>query len=140
MKIKKSSILKNNDSGFSLTELMVVIILIGILAALAIPRFTSVTTKAKMTEAKMMLRQVYVLADAYHYEHDAYSDNLEAMGFEQQPLIKDGGSARYFIEIFEASDTSFLALATSVVDFDKDGIFNVWEVNQDGIIKQKTQD
>ena len=41
------------------------------------------------------------------------------------------GNANYRIEIVEAGETGFKAQAISVVDFDKDGQFNVWEIEQD---------
>lgn len=46
------------ESGFSLTELMVVLVIIGVLVLLALPRLLPVVTKAKTTEAKLMLKQV----------------------------------------------------------------------------------
>jgi type IV pilus assembly protein PilE len=129
-----------DDAGFSLTELMVVIVVIGILAMIAIPRFLNVTTEAKMTEAKMMLRQVQTLQQAYFYGHDAYAADLAALGFEQTPLQSDGGTARYRIAIEQADAAGFLATATAVVDFDRDGVFNVWEVSAQGDIRLRTPD
>jgi type IV pilus assembly protein PilE len=129
-----------DESGFSLTELLVVIVIIGILASLAIPKFLSVTTKAKTTEAKLMLKQVHSLQMSYYLENDIYSNNLPAIGFMQDKLKTEGGTARYLIEITEASAIKFLATATAVIDFDKDGTKNVWSVDQDGIIKEVVPD
>jgi type IV pilus assembly protein PilE len=130
----------SDEGGFSLTELLVVIVIIGILASLAIPKFLSVTTKAKTTEAKLMLKQVHNLQMSYFLEKDVYSNNLPAIGFMQDKLKTEGGTARYLIEITEVSAINFLATATAVIDFDKDGTMNTWSVNQDGVIKEITPD
>lgn len=128
------------EAGFSLPELLIALVIIGILALLALPRFFNVTTRAKMAEAKMMLKQVYTLQEAYSYEYDRYATDLEALGFEQARLITEGGTARYLIAIEEAEGGRFVATATAVVDFDKDGTFNVWEVDEQGVIRQRVPD
>jgi type IV pilus assembly protein PilE len=130
----------SEEEGFSLPELLVVLVIIGILVMIAIPIYQNVTTKAKTTEAKIMLRQVETLQKAYYLEHDVYSKDLAAIGFEQNKLITNGGKARYVIKIEKADEKEFVATATSIIDFDKDGDFNVWEVNQEGIIKQQVPD
>ncbi len=131
--------LKSED-GFSLTELMVVLVIIGILALLAIPRFSSVTSKAKMAEAKTMLKQVHTLQEAYRFEYDVYGGDLISIGFEQVPLVTDGGTARYLISVEAAEAGLYTALATAVVDFDKDGEFSVWQVDQTGRISERNPD
>jgi len=128
------------EDGFSLTEVLVVIVIIGILILLALPRFTAVITRAKTTEAKTMLRHLYTLEKAFYYENDRYSDNLAEIGFEQAPLITEGGEARYKIEIIKANIDNFIGRATAVVDFDKDGSYNVWEVDETGKIIQTVID
>lgn len=128
------------EGGFTLPELLIVLVIIGILALLAIPRFFSVTTRAKQAEAKLMLKQVHTLQEAHYYEYDRYASDLDAIGFEQARLTTEEGTARYQISIEEAGGEGFSALATSVVDFDKDGTFNVWEVDETGVIRQRVPD
>jgi len=65
---------------------------------------------------------------------------LEELGFEQQPLVTDGGHANYRIEIVEASEHGFKATATAVVDFDGDGEYNVWEIDQDKNLRETVKD
>ena len=129
-----------DDSAFSLTELMVVIVIIGILALLALPRFMSVTTKAKMTEAKTMLKHVHTLQQGFMYERDRYAASIEELGFEQETLVTDGGTARYRITLEQGNSDDYTALATAVVDFDRDGTFNTWSVSRSGVISESTPD
>jgi type IV pilus assembly protein PilA len=68
-----------DSKGFTLIELMIVVVIIGILAALAIPRFMRATTKAKQTEAKQILKQIYVMQRAYRQQYDTYACNGKTM-------------------------------------------------------------
>lgn len=129
-----------NSEGFSLTELLVVLVIIGILVLIALPRLMPVITKAKTVEAKLNLKQVYMLEKSYKYEHDTYSSSLPEIGFEQDKLIKDGGQARYIIKIVSANQNSFIATATATIDFNNNGVFNVWQVDETGNIKEITPD
>ena len=130
----------SSEPGFSLTELMIVLVIIGILVLLALPKLMPVVTKAKATEAKLQLKQVHTLEQAYKFEHDKYSTSLSEIGFEQEKLVSQGGQARYKIEIVTADDKSYSALATAVVDFNNNGVFNVWAVDESGMIREKVPD
>ena len=119
---------------------MIVLVIIGVLVLLALPKLLPIVTKAKTTEAKLMLKQVHTLEQAYKYERDRYATTLAEIGFEQEKLVSQGGQARYQIEILSADERGFQARATSVVDFDNDGTFNVWVVDQSGMITEKVPD
>jgi len=135
---------KNNKfmrlPAFSLTELLVVLVIIGILVLLALPNLMPLITKAKSTEAKIQLGHLHTLEQSYYYEHSRYSDDLQDIGFQQEKLVTQEGKANYRIEIMKASVSSFKARATAVVDFDKDGIYNVWEVDENKNIKEVVKD
>lgn len=107
-----------------------VLIIIGILVLLALPSLIPLISKAKSTEAKLQLQHVYTLERSYFFENSTYSDDLLAISFEHQQLTTQGGHANYKIEILEASTKGFKARATAVVDFDGDGTFNQWEIDQ----------
>jgi len=128
------------EDGFSLTELMVVLVIIGVLVLLALPRLLPIVTKAKTTEAKLMLKQVHTLQQTFKFENDRYASALSDIGFEQSKLVTDGGQARYRIEVISADLKTFVAQAVAVVDFDEDGVFNVWTVDESGVIKEKVPD
>lgn len=140
MKKERCKGLSREHGGFSLTELMIVLVIIGILVLLALPKLLPVVTKAKTTEAKLQLKQLFTLEQAYKFERDRYSSSLSEIGFDQEKLVPQGGQARYKIEILSADEKGFTATATSVIDFDGNGEFNVWFVDQTGMIKEKVPD
>lgn len=127
-------------SAFTLTEVLVVLIIIGILILLALPNLMPLITKAKSTEAKIQLQHVYILEKDFFFEKSRYSAMLPEISFEQQGLTTNGGQANYRIEIIESSNNTFRARATAVVDFDGDGSFNVWEIDENKNLTETTPD
>ena len=126
--------------AFSLPELLVVLVIIGILVLIALPNLMPLISRAKSTEAQQQLAFVHTLQKSYFYTYSRYSDSLDEIGFEQQPLVTEGGNANYRIEIVEAGESGFKAQAVSVVDFDKDGQYNTWEIDQDKKLTEVVRD
>jgi type IV pilus assembly protein PilA len=61
-----------SKKGFTLIELMIVVAIIGILAAIAIPNFLKFQAKSKQSEAKTNLKGVYTAETAYFGEQNTY--------------------------------------------------------------------
>ena len=126
--------------AFSLPELLVVLVIIGILVLVALPNLMPLISRAKATEAQQQLTFLHSLEQSYFYTYSRYSDDLMELGFEQAQLVIEGGNANYRIEVISADEKGFQAQAVSVVDFDKDGIFNVWEIDQDKKLRESVKD
>ena len=126
--------------AFSLSELLVVMVITGILVMIALPNLMPLISKAKGTEAQQQLAFVHSVQKSYFYTWSRYSCSLEEIGFEQETLVTEGGTANYIIEITEASDNTFIATARAVIDFDKDGQYNVWTIDQDKHLVEITKD
>lgn len=138
----KKRLLKQKVKAYTLTEILVVLVIIGILVLLALPNLMPLITKAKSTEAKMQLEHAHQLEKAYFYEHSKYSNNLPEIGYTQEKLSTDGanGKANYRLEVVAATPTNFLIRATAVTDFDGDGTFNVWEIDQEKNLRETQPD
>ncbi|XHF30429.1 prepilin-type N-terminal cleavage/methylation domain-containing protein [Corallococcus exercitus] len=71
--------------GFTLIELMIVVAIIGILAAIAIPNFIRFQAKSKQSEAKTNLKAIFTAQKSYFGEKDKYSTDFTVIGFDPEP-------------------------------------------------------
>ena len=88
----------DRQKGFSLTELMIVVAIIGILATIAIPSFMSYQAKTKQVEAKNNLVAIHTGEVAYFAENNGYIDDFNAIGFGIT-----GATQRYYYELGKAN-------------------------------------
>ena len=70
----------HDNKGFTLIELMIVVAIIGILAAIAIPNFLKYQAKSKQSEAKTNLKGIFTSETAYFGEANSYGD-FSTIGF-----------------------------------------------------------
>mgnify|MGYP002864882039 CR=1 FL=1 len=70
----KENNMRMGKKGFTLIELMIVVAIIGILAAIAIPNFLKFQAKSKQSEAKVNLKAIYVAETGYFGENNIYAD------------------------------------------------------------------
>lgn len=122
-------------SAFTLTELLVVLAIIGILLLIALPNLMPLISKTRGTEAKQNLTYIHSLEKSWYMEHSKYSSDLKELGFE----LENEGEAQYRYEI-SSSGASFKATATAITDFDNDGQINVWEIDQAKNLHEITPD
>lgn len=87
------------ENGFTLVELMVVVAMVGVLSAIAIPQYEHYTAKARQVEAKIALSAIYIAETTFFAENNSYSACLRQLGFAPE------GLTRYYLIGF-ASDIS----------------------------------
>jgi type IV pilus assembly protein PilA len=70
--------------GFTLIELMIVVAIIGLLAALAIPNFIKFQARSKQSEARSNLKAVFTAEKSYYGDKQIFVDLLDIVGFSPE--------------------------------------------------------
>ena len=143
MKLRKHS----GQRGFTLIELMIVVVIITILAAMAIPRFMRASVKSKQTEAKLVLKQIYTMQRAYRQENDTYYPGdggtvVAQAGGAFGALHVEIMTPAYYSYSITGNTNGFTATAgsKSATGLDGDATLDVWTMNQNGNLTCVTDD
>ena len=127
-------------SSFNLQEILVVLAIIGILLLLALPNLMPLIAKAKSLEAQLQLKQIHSSQTTYRYMYSKYSHDLSEVDYIAPKTVAENGTANYTYEIISADNNSFKAQATAITDFNGNGVFNVWIIDESGKPKQTIKD
>jgi type IV pilus assembly protein PilA len=143
--------LDDKDSGFTLIELMIVVAIIGILAAIAIPNFLKFQAKSRQSEAKTNLKGIYTVETAYKGEFGYYSNSFEGLGWNavgpfKYALSVGGPIYGLLLPLTDAvnndppgaGDSSFTAVAWGNID--SDTLCDTWQVNSENLLENTFND
>ena len=109
--------------GFSLMEVMIVVVIIGILAALAYPTLEKYLKIARQTEAKTNLSAIYTAQKIYFSLHQSYADDINELDLS----LAQGDL--YTFTIQEESTSTFKAQVEGNID--DDAALDTWTIDQD---------
>jgi type IV pilus assembly protein PilA len=119
--------------GFTLIELMIVVAIIGILAAIAIPNFLKFQCKSKTSEAKEMLKGMYTANVAYQGETDWFTNDIYLFGLDLGGVTTGStigtGKYYYFAVNGNPSTATFASTAASRATVN----IGAWNVSYYGI-------
>lgn len=139
------------SNGFTLIELMIVVAIIGILAAVAIPQFANYQRKSKTSEARINLAAISTSQIAYEAEHDQYVDceaspSATVIGSKKQTWTGGDGwddigwapkDAKVYYSYLVVADEAAAPItfeATATGDIDGDGKDAKYTVTQDSAV------
>ena len=146
---------KDREKGFTLIELMIVVAILGILAAIAIPNFMRFQAKSKQSEAKTNLGAVGTTAEAWRTERDTYVATVAELGWAPQGNTRYGYSYNALLLAANitagncatsgalnaaavATAATFIAVANG--DVDADATCDVWQYNELRALTNPTND
>ena len=93
---------RNGRGGFTLIELSLVLLLVGILATMAISTYRTMVNKARMTQAKTVLGHLTKTEATFFSDNDRYTDNVALLDFDpvrfeyyEVSVVLDNGAMNY---------------------------------------------
>ena len=110
--------------GFSLMEVMIVVVIIGILAALAYPNLEKYLKRARQTEAKTNLSAIYTAQKIYFTLNQPYAEDINELDLSLAQGL--------YTYIMEASTSTFKAQAEGNID--DDYALDIWTIDQNKIL------
>ncbi|HSJ64135.1 MAG TPA: prepilin-type N-terminal cleavage/methylation domain-containing protein [Gemmatimonadaceae bacterium] len=98
---------RRTRKGLTLIELLIVVVIIGILSTIAVPKYQTTKGKANTAGLKSDLRNLTVAQESYFYETQSYTNDTLVMNFRTSPAVA--------LTIVSANGTGWSATATHAV-------------------------
>jgi type IV pilus assembly protein PilE len=97
--------------GVTLMELMIVVVIVGILAAIAFPSYREYVARAKRNEAKSALLQIATMQERFYLQNNTYTTDMTTLGF---PVATNflSASESYRVSVTAADPNNYAATAT----------------------------
>lgn len=111
---------KFRQQGFTLIELMIVVVVVAILAALAFPQYRDYVIRSNRAVAKSVLTQIADRQEQFYVANKSYAATLTGLGYEANTLFvdrggqrsgTDGGAAIYRVTLANPDAASFTVTA-----------------------------
>lgn len=114
-----------NQKGFTLIELMIVIAIVGILAAVATPKYVEWTKKSKAVEGKIMLGAISTNEGAYYSEYNVYTTSMSLLG-------NPTANAKYYTFSLSVTTNNYASTAIPSASGTAAGLTGTWTLDKNG--------
>lgn len=92
------------NKGFTLVELLVVVLIIGVLSAVALPQYTTAVERSRATEALTLMSAVSESSQRYYYQHDQWPTAFELLDIDVPGVSGDRGGKYFDITMGQEGD------------------------------------
>ncbi|MFH0732647.1 MAG: prepilin-type N-terminal cleavage/methylation domain-containing protein [Candidatus Omnitrophota bacterium] len=135
--------LKRRYIGFTLVEIVVVVAIVSILAAIAIPMMLRAKHNANESAAHKSLQAICSACSSYFGEHNIYPDSLEQLGSETPPYISEelaAGTKDGYAFTYEPTNGNFAFTCIAEPQMQNITGTKTFIIDQTGIITEEEQE
>lgn len=125
--------MSRSSKGLSLIEVMIALVIVAILAGMSYPRFQKMVARSKQTEAKTILRSMYMAQDLYKTTNLTYADQLDQLDIE----LPSDASYAYTLTTAD-SNRSFQIKGRANID--GDATVDEWQIDETNTLENTTND
>lgn len=102
---------KPQNTGFTLIELMIVVVIIGILAAVAYPQYRDFALRSNRAEAKALLVDAAARQERFFTDNNSYADDMTDLGYGANPAVSENNL--YSVSAVTPTATTYTLTATA---------------------------
>ena len=131
-------------AGFTLVEIMIVMVLIGVLAAIALPSYQQSVVNSRRADAMAVLQGLSQAMERYYTETGTYTGASTALYSSKSPF--EGAAVYYNLTISELNSGDYILLATPANGQVGDGILTLtntglrgWDRDNNGSVSATTE-
>jgi type IV pilus assembly protein PilE len=116
-----------NQRGITLIELMIVVAVVGILAAIVVPAYSEQMRRGRVASAKAMLHEVLQHQERFYSENNTFTLDMAALGYGAGPYLTERGGHSIALAVGPSGDiaTSVTVSATPVIADEKCGVLTL---------------
>ncbi|HSG97714.1 MAG TPA: type IV pilin protein [Woeseiaceae bacterium] len=130
-KYLRGDLMYKHMRGITLIELMIVVVIISILAAVAYPNYQEFSARAKRNEARAALLRLAVNQERFYLNNNTFTSDLTSLGFSTTPTA-DTESGYYRVTVTAANASNFAATATYLLGGSEAAKCNVFTIDGRG--------
>lgn len=106
--------MRKQISGFTLIELMIVLVIVGILATIALPAYQDYVRKSRRAEAISLMLDLQLTQEKYRANNISYASSLAAMGVNSTYISNQVSASYYTISATSATNNTYTISAVAV--------------------------
>ena len=123
----------SSQVGFSLIELMIVIVIVGVLAAIALPSYQSSVRESRRTEAKTELLDAMARQEQYFSENLAYAANFSDLDLGSWGSGKPTENDYYRMNITVVTSTNTVSIIAVAQGSQVEDLVNTYRISSNGL-------